>query len=69
MQPDNIELCSALIIVGALHTVVDSVRPEALHRLAELGFVQGTGGKWDLTATGRKLLPAIQDGDHLPDFS
>ena len=69
MQPDNIELCSALIIVGAVHTVIDSVRPEALHRLAKLGFVQATDEKWDLTAAGRQLLPAIQDGEHLPNFS
>jgi hypothetical protein len=69
MKPDNIELCSALVVVGAAHTVIESVRPEALHRLADLGFVQMSDEKWELTAAGRRLLPAIHDGDHLPNFS
>ena len=69
MKPNSIELCSAIVIVGDAHSVVDSVRPEALRRLAELGFVQSIDGKWKLTAAGRKLLPAIQAGDTLPNLA
>jgi hypothetical protein len=69
MKPDNIELCSAIIVVNDAHSGSDSVRTEALSRLAELGIVQSNDGKWMLTAAGRKLLTTIQDGDTLPDLA
>jgi hypothetical protein len=69
MKPDNIELCSAIIVVNDAHSGSDSVRTEALSRLAELGIVQSNDGKWMLTATGRKMLTTIQDGDTLPNFT
>jgi hypothetical protein len=36
-----------------------------LHRLAELGLAHWTGGHWELTAAGSKLLPRPTDGDEI----
>ena len=46
MKPDKIELCSASIVVNDAHSGGDSVRTEALSRLAELGIVQSNDGKY-----------------------
>jgi hypothetical protein len=67
MKLNNAELCAALITIGS-NPVADYIRPETINRLSELGLVQQLDGQWQLTASGRLLLPSLESGDRLPNL-
>jgi hypothetical protein len=69
MKPDNIELCSAIVVIGSQNTSLDKIRAETFTRLSELGLVEYLGSGWQLTSNGRLLLPSLLIGDSLPDLA
>ena len=69
MQPDNIELCSAIVVIGSQDTSLDKIRDETFTRLSELGLVEYLDGCWRLTSNGRLMLPSLLIGDSLPDLA
>ena len=62
MTPAHDELCHAIIVLGSEACGMDDVRPETLHRLAELGLARYESPGWTLTNAGLELLGPLTSG-------
>ncbi|HTQ39796.1 MAG TPA: hypothetical protein VMJ32_12275 [Pirellulales bacterium] len=69
MKPTHSELCAAILAVGAEPIGLDTVSDESFQRLVDLGLVIFDGEDWKLTWAGDQLLPAMWDGQDIPNLA
>ena len=65
MTPNHDELAAALVLVGTESSALGHVKDAALYRLAELQLIRREPNGWVVTDEGAKLIPALQDGQHV----
>jgi Mn-dependent DtxR family transcriptional regulator len=68
MKPNQDELRSAIVEIGAEYSAIERVRDETVQHLAEIGLAQWKEGEWKLTVAGRKLLRRLLESDALPEL-